>query len=129
MNFRFEKELKNKLSLKSSGHTSEETVLLKAFKYFDLDNSGNCSREEFLKAISKIGITGFTDKNLLDLFDVYDVDGSGELDYKEFVGSLYSNSSISRKVGVEEDRRRVVQEEPKRQVNPGSKKAYLAVEG
>ena len=37
---RFEKELKNKLSLKSSGHTSEETVLLKAFKYFDLDNSG-----------------------------------------------------------------------------------------
>jgi Ca2+-binding EF-hand superfamily protein len=38
---RFEKELKNKLALKSSGHTSEETVLLKAFKYFDLDNSGN----------------------------------------------------------------------------------------
>jgi Ca2+-binding EF-hand superfamily protein len=36
----FEKELKNKLSLKSSGHTSEETTLLKAFKYFDLDNSG-----------------------------------------------------------------------------------------
>jgi hypothetical protein len=36
----FEKELKNKLSLKSSGHTSEETVLLKGFKYFDLDNSG-----------------------------------------------------------------------------------------
>jgi Ca2+-binding EF-hand superfamily protein len=37
----FEKELKNKLSLKSSGHTTEETVLIKAFKYFDLDNSGN----------------------------------------------------------------------------------------
>ena len=36
----FEKELKNKLSLKSSGHTTEETVLIKAFKYFDLDNSG-----------------------------------------------------------------------------------------
>ena len=28
----FEKELKNKLALKSSGHTTEETVLLKAFK-------------------------------------------------------------------------------------------------
>ena len=90
----FEKELKNKLALKSSGHTTEETVLLKAFKYFDLDNSGNCSKDEFLKAITKIGITGFSEENLLELFDVYDVDGSGELDYKEFVGGLFGNNSI-----------------------------------
>ena len=55
----FEKELKNKLALKTSGHTSEETVLVKAFKYFDLDNSGQCSIDEFLKAITKIGITTF----------------------------------------------------------------------
>jgi len=91
----FEKELKNKLALKSSGHTSEETVLLKAFKYFDLDNSGKCSKDEFLKAISKIGITGFSDNNLSELFTIYDVDNSGEIDYKEFVGMLYSNNSIS----------------------------------
>ena len=90
----FEKELKNKLALKSSGHTTEETVLLKAFKYFDLDNSGHCSKEEFLKAITKIGITGFSEENLLELFDVYDVDGSGELDYKEFVGGLFGNNSV-----------------------------------
>ena len=90
----FEKELKNKLALKSSGHTTEETVLLKAFKYFDLDNSGNCSKDEFLKAITKIGITGFSEESLLELFDVYDVDGSGELDYKEFVGGLFGNNSI-----------------------------------
>jgi len=91
----FEKELKNKLALKSSGHTSEETVLLKAFKYFDLDNSGKCSKDEFLKAISKIGITGFSDNNLSELFTVYDVDNSGEIDYKEFVAMLYSNNSIA----------------------------------
>jgi len=36
----FEKEVKNKLTLKNSGRQSEETLLLKAFKYFDLDNSG-----------------------------------------------------------------------------------------
>ena len=90
----FEKELKNKLSLKSSGHTTEETVLLKAFKYFDLDNSGRCSQKEFLKAITKIGITGFSEANLSDIFTLYDVDGSGELDYKEFVGGLFGNNSI-----------------------------------
>ena len=36
--------------------TSEEQVLMKAFKYFDLDNSGMVEPEEFAKAIEKIGI-------------------------------------------------------------------------
>ena len=90
----FEKELKNKLALKSSGHKSEEMVLLQAFKYFDLDNTGKCSENEFLKAIMKIGITGFNEKDLSELFKIYDKDNSGYLDYKEFVGILYSNNSI-----------------------------------
>ena len=54
-------------------------MLLKAFKYFDLDNSGCCSKNEFIKAINKIGITGLTEENLEEMFDVYDVDGSGEV--------------------------------------------------
>lgn len=36
--------------------TSEEQVLMKSFKYFDLDNSGFVEPEEFAKAIEKIGI-------------------------------------------------------------------------
>jgi calcium-dependent protein kinase len=59
---------------------------------------GHCSKDEFLKAITKIGISGFTDQNLLELFEAYDLDGSGELDYKEFVGAIYDNNSISKKV-------------------------------
>ena len=38
-------ELKNKLSQKSYGSTIEEVVLLRAFKYFDLQNTGLCSKE------------------------------------------------------------------------------------
>jgi Ca2+-binding EF-hand superfamily protein len=52
----FERELKNKLSQKASGSQSEETVLMKAFKYFDLNNNGTVEPEEFAKAIEKIGI-------------------------------------------------------------------------
>ena len=52
----FERELKNKLAQKASGQQSEETVLLKAFKYFDLNNNGTVEPEEFAKAIEKIGI-------------------------------------------------------------------------
>jgi Ca2+-binding EF-hand superfamily protein len=48
--------LKNKLAQKASGTTSEETVLMKSFKYFDLNNNGTVEPEEFAKAIEKIGI-------------------------------------------------------------------------
>jgi Ca2+-binding EF-hand superfamily protein len=48
--------LKNKLAQKSSGSQSEETVLMKSFKYFDLNNNGTVEPEEFAKAIEKIGI-------------------------------------------------------------------------
>ncbi|MCQ2816670.1 MAG: EF-hand domain-containing protein [archaeon] len=59
-----------------------------------MDNSGLCSKKEFIKAINKIGITGLSEQNLEDLFEVYDVDGSGELDYKEFVGIIFNNASM-----------------------------------
>lgn len=52
----FEKELKNKLAQKSSGITSEEQVLKKSFKYFDLNGNGTVEPDEFAKAIEKIGI-------------------------------------------------------------------------
>ena len=52
----FEKELKTKLSQKASGVQSEEQVLLKSFKYFDLNNNGTVEPDEFAKAIEKIGI-------------------------------------------------------------------------
>lgn len=54
--YSFERELKNKLAQKSSGSQSEETVLMKSFKYFDLNSNGTVEPEEFAKAIEKIGI-------------------------------------------------------------------------
>jgi len=45
------KELKNKLSQKSYGSTIEEVVLLRAFKYFDFQDTGFCSKEVFTKTI------------------------------------------------------------------------------
>ena len=52
----FEKTLKQKLAQKASGATNEETVLMKAFKYFDLNNNGTVEPDEFAKAVEKIGI-------------------------------------------------------------------------
>jgi Ca2+-binding EF-hand superfamily protein len=48
--------LLKKLSQKSGGSMSDEAVLMKCFKYFDLNNNGTVEAEEFAKAIEKIGI-------------------------------------------------------------------------
>lgn len=85
----FERELKNKLALKSDGKSSEENLIIKAFKYFDLDNSGECSPDEFTKAVAKLGVTGFNEKQLAEIFNQYDTNKNGELDYKEFAAVLY----------------------------------------
>ena len=87
----FEKEIKNKLALKTDGKQSEEAFIIKAFKYFDLDNSGECDKDEWIKALSKIGVTSLNEERLLELFEVYDTNKNGSLDYKEFVKALYSD--------------------------------------
>ena len=90
----FEKELKNKLLMKTVGNQSEEMVLLKAFKYFDLSNTNLSDKETFLKAVMKIGITGFTEQNIISVFDCYDTNNTGKINYKDFIGILYNNPSI-----------------------------------
>jgi len=88
----FEKELKNKLLQKSGGKTSEETVLMKSFKYFDLNNSGDVQPDEFAKAIEKIGIIIPSKQDLEALFNIYDKDGSGSLDYHEFASEIFGRN-------------------------------------
>lgn len=48
--------MKNKLAEKTKGAQSEQAVLMKAFKYFDLNDNGTVEPDEFAKAIEKIGI-------------------------------------------------------------------------
>ena len=90
----FEKELKNKLLIKTVGNQSEEMVLLRAFKYFDLSNTNLCDKENFIRTVMKIGITGFTEKNLGSIFDIYDTEKEGKINYKDFIGNLYNNPSL-----------------------------------
>ena len=45
-----------KLQQKATTFIPEDTVLLKAFKYFDLTNSGLVDQRLFFKALEKIGV-------------------------------------------------------------------------
>jgi len=93
----FEKEIKNKISCKTSGSQSEEAFIIKAFKYFDLDNSGQCSKDEWIKTLNKLGVSGFSEQKLIEIFDLYDKNKNGELDYKEFTKILYNDDEEEEK--------------------------------
>ena len=58
----FEKDFKNKVNLKASQRQSEETVIVKTFKYFDLEDSGKVGKKAFVKAIDKIGVVNFSEE-------------------------------------------------------------------
>jgi len=94
---KFIKELKNKLNQKCYGNTSEEIVLVRAFKYFDLDNTGLSDTDTFLKTVKKIGITSFDDDEIIEIFSSFDTNKQGVIDYREFVSELFSNKSLSKK--------------------------------
>jgi len=56
--------------LKSKGKYSDETTLLKVFKFTDLSNSGFVNPECFLRALTKLGVNLVNRENLLEYFKV-----------------------------------------------------------
>ena len=92
----FERDLKAKLSLKSSGNIEENILLLKAFKYYDTNDLGKVDKDAFAQALSKLGFYGYTDTDLDKLFLIYS-NNEQYLDYQKFADELYSNPPLTQK--------------------------------
>ena len=90
---KFEEDLKAKLQQRCTSHMSEETFLLRAFRFFDLDKSKRVSFSEWERAIEKTGVI-IEDQDMLEaVFRSYDQDGSGDLDYEEFIAAVFGAES------------------------------------
>ena len=63
--------------------------VLKAFKRFDSDHSGNLDFSEFRNVLRRYNIE-MEDKNFLEVMREFDTDGSGYVDYKEFLANFGS---------------------------------------
>lgn len=89
----FEQGLKEKLLQKKSSRVGDETILLKQFKFFDLNNSGVLSKNEFLRAIGGIGYV-FQDIEIANqVFALYDTDNDGKVNYRDFVEAVFRNQT------------------------------------
>ena len=60
-----------------------------AFNMFDADGSGTISKDELRDALTKAG-NRISEAEFNELFDETDADGSGEIDYGEFIAMLTS---------------------------------------
>merc|ERR1711871_757829 len=58
----------------------------KAFRSFDYDHSGTVDFDEFKMLLLRFNVFVHNDAEAHDLFKRMDPDGSGEIDYKEFLG-------------------------------------------
>ena len=92
----FEKNLKAKLAIKSSGNIEENLLLLKAFKFYDTNNLGKIDKDAFAQALSKLGFYGYTDTDLDKLFLMYS-NNEQYLDYQNFADTLYNNPPLTKK--------------------------------
>ena len=97
----FEKDLKNKLLYKTSGHMTEEILLLKNFKYFDEEYTDKCDSQTFIQVISKVGVLNLSEEELTKLFNYYSK-GQKLLNYKNFIGEVFNNESLKNEKGKNE---------------------------
>ena len=67
---------------------------MKAFRYYDLDNSNDVDRSEWIKALNNISVTGFSEDMISELFDIYDANQDGRIDYKEFISGLFGYTRV-----------------------------------
>ena len=92
----FEKELTNKVFQKTNPFSTESETLLKYFRYYDIDKNNLCSFNDFINTLNRIGISGFDENDLKSIFYSYTINNEGNLNYLEFIGTLFKNKSIIR---------------------------------
>ena len=118
---RFEKALKTKLLYKTSGHMTEEVLLLKNLKYFDEDETNESDIETFLKVIAKVGVLSLSEEELIQIFNYY-AKGKKYLNYKDFIALIYNNQSLKdnttkNEQTPEEDEQEIPKENEDKDVN------------
>ena len=90
----FEYELKTKLSLKAHSSNSEMILLYNTFRYFDEKNTGLITKEKWPKIFIKLGLTGFSEDDLRNIFNIYDKYKTGLINYQNFIKYIFNKENL-----------------------------------
>lgn len=85
---RFESALREKIELRVPSRDAAIKHLTQNFQFFDLDNSGTCGYESFRRVIHKMGVFGFSESDLVEIFGIYAMSGR-RMNYVDYVNILF----------------------------------------
>ena len=85
---RFESALREKVELRVPNREAGVKHLIQNFKFFDLDDSGSCGYESFRRVVHKMGVFGFSEGDLVEIFGVYAMSGR-RMNYGDYVRGLF----------------------------------------
>ena len=83
---------------------SEEIILLKAFRYSDLENSGYCNPDNFLRTFGRLGLNIINRENVLNYFNLYDPNHTGKINYKDFITEIFRPAELKRRKIIEKEK-------------------------
>ena len=75
---------------------TDEQILYQHFKYYDLDSSGYCTLQNFIKTNDRIGVVMPNIKDFETVFNYFADSDTSMLYYKKFVHEIFNFSSIKR---------------------------------
>ena len=99
-------------------------TLLKAFKFTDLNNSGYCNPENFLRAFARLGINIINRDNALDYFNLYDNEHTGRINYKDFITEIFRPAELKRRKIIENEKKIISESESEENKVKKEKRKY-----
>ena len=72
---------------------TEEQILYQQFKFYDLDSSGVCSLQNFIRTNSRIGVVLPQIKEFEIVFNYFANPDTSLLDYKNFIAEIFNFKS------------------------------------
>ena len=69
---------------------TEEQILYQQFKYFDLDSSGFCNLQNFIKANDRLGVVLPNMQNFEIIFNFFSDNETSLLNYRKFIGEIFN---------------------------------------
>lgn len=74
--------------------TKERNNLLKVFKEIDADGDGVIRKEELVSAFNMKSTSGLTETEIEKILNMIDTNGSGKIDFSEFLGAATNQEKI-----------------------------------
>ncbi|MCQ2820451.1 MAG: hypothetical protein MJ252_24575 [archaeon] len=66
--------------------------MLYAFKFYDPKKTGYATFDNFLGVVYKLGVTGFSEVDLEEIFHTFELKDDQLLDYKKFISQIYESN-------------------------------------